>query len=103
MFARMVKGHIKPGKFDDATRLLENDVIPLLKRQHGFRDEVTFFNEGIDDGYAISFWDTKEDLDKYEREVYPEVRQRMVDIFEDQPLTMNFEVANSTWYHIHAA
>ncbi|NIP18588.1 MAG: hypothetical protein GWM87_10815 [Xanthomonadales bacterium] len=103
MFARMVKGHIKPGKLEYATRLLENDVIPLLKKQHGFRDEISFFSEGIDEGYAISFWDTKADLEKYEREVYPEVREKMVNLFDDLPMSRKFEVSNSTWYHIHAA
>ena len=103
MYVRMVKGQIKPGKYDSATRLLENDVIPLLKKQHGFRDEISFFNEGEKEGFAISFWDSKADLDKYEREVYPQVREKMVECFEDQPLARNFEVANSTWYHIHAA
>jgi hypothetical protein len=38
MYARLVKGHFKPGKFDLATRQLEDDVIPLLKKQQGFRD-----------------------------------------------------------------
>ena len=102
MYARMVKGQIKPGKLDVATRLLENDVIPLLKKQHGFRDEVTFFTEGVDEGFAISFWDTKDDLDKYEREIYPQIRDKMTGLFEDQPMARKFEVSNSTWYHIHA-
>jgi hypothetical protein len=42
MYARLVKGQLKPGYFDFATRMLENEVIPLLKKQHGFRDEITF-------------------------------------------------------------
>jgi heme-degrading monooxygenase HmoA len=99
----MVKGHIKPGKLESATRLLENDVIPLLKQQHGFRDEVSFFTEGADEGFAISFWDTKADLENYEREVYPKVRDKMRELFEDQPVARSYEVNNSTWYHIHAA
>jgi len=73
MYARLVKGQFKPGKFDFATRTLENEVIPLLKKQHGFRDEVSFFNKDMKEGYAISFWDDKSDLEKYEREVYPQV------------------------------
>jgi heme-degrading monooxygenase HmoA len=98
----MVKGHIKPGKLESATRLLEKDVIPLLKKQHGFRDEVSCFGEGADEGFAISFWDSKADLDRYEREVYPQVRDKMRDLFQDQPITHSYEVNNSTWYHIHA-
>ena len=103
MYARMVKGHVKPGKYELATRLLENDVIPLLKRQEGFRDEITFFDRDQREGFAISFWENKKALDNYERKVYPEVRTRMADAFEELPIGKDFEVANSTWYKIHAA
>ncbi len=103
MYARLVKGQFKPGYFDFATRMLENEVIPLLKKQHGFRDEITFFNEDMKEGYAISFWDEKTDLDKYEREVYPKVREKMAEAFENPPVSTDFEVSNSTWYKIHTA
>lgn len=102
MYARLVKGHFKPGKFDLATRQLEDDVIPLLKKQQGFRDEISFFNEDNKEGFAISFWDTKADLETYTRDVYPQVRDKMVDFLEDKPIARNFEVSNSTWYDIHA-
>lgn len=102
MFARVIKGHIKPGKFDLATQTLEKDVIPLLRKQKGFRDELSFFNPGLNEGYAISFWDNKDDMIRYEREVYPEVRDKMSTTFEELPEVQNFEVANSTWYQIHA-
>ncbi len=102
MYARLVKGQFKPGKFDFATRMFESDVIPLLKKQHGFRDEITFFNKDMKEAYAISFWDDKSDLEKYEREVYPRVREKMADAFEDLPVAREFEISNSTWYQIHA-
>jgi len=103
MYARLVKGNFKTGKHDLASRTLESDVIPLLKKQKGFRDELDFFNKGEKEGYSISFWDSKADLEKYEREVYPKVREKMADMFDGTPMTHNFEVANSTWYRIHAA
>lgn len=102
MYARLVKGQFKPGMFDFATRTLENDVIPLLKKQQGFRDEISFFNKDMKEGYAISFWDDKNDLEKYEREVYPKVREKMADAFEDFPVARDFEISNSTWYQIHS-
>lgn len=102
MYARLVKGHIKPEKFDLATQMLETDVIPILKKQKGFRDELSFFNRELKEGFAISFWDNKEDMIRYEREVYPEVRDKMAKTFEELPVVQNFEVGNSTWYHIHA-
>lgn len=102
MYARLVKGQIKPDKFELATQMLEKDVIPILKKQKGFRDELSFFNPQLKEGWAISFWDNKEDMTRYERDVYPEVREKMSKTFEGLPEVQNFEVANSTWYHIHA-
>lgn len=102
MYARLVKGNIKPGKINAASQLFKNDVIPLLKKQHGFRDEITCFTDGVDEGYAISFWDNKADLERYESSVYPQVRSKMADLFQGQPTAEKFEVVNSTCHHIHA-
>ena len=101
MYARLVKGQFKPDKIDFATQMLENDVIPLLKKQQGFRDEVSFFNEDMKEGYAISFWDDKADLEKYERDIYPQVKEKMAEAFENPTVATDFEISNSTWYHIH--
>ncbi len=49
MFVRQVSAHFKPGKFDLLNRRLQNDVIPLLKKQSGFRDELSFFDKEKDD------------------------------------------------------
>jgi hypothetical protein len=98
-----MKGQLKPEKFDFVTRTMEKDVIPLLKKQHGFRDELSFFARDAKEGYAISLWENKADLDKYEREIYPKVREKIADAFVKQPTAHDFEVSNSTWHKIHAA
>ena len=103
MYARMVKGQFKPDKFEFVTRTLEKDVIPLLRKQNGFKDELSFFDKNMKEGYAISFWDNKADLEKYERDVYPKVHEKMAEAFVSKPTTHDFEVSNSTWYKIHAA
>lgn len=103
MYARMVKGQFKPEKYDFVTNTLEKDVIPLLKKQQGFRDELSFFAKDLNEAYSISFWDNKSDLDRYQRDVYPTVHEKMADAFVTQPTAHEFEVSNSTWYKIHAA
>ena len=103
MYARMVKGQFKPDKFQFVTNTLENEVIPLLRKQHGFRDELSFFEKDRNEAYAISFWDNKADLEKYEREIYPQVHEKMAGAFVSAPTAHDFEVSNSTWYKIHAA
>ena len=102
MFVRQVTAHFKPGKFDLLNRRLEDDVIPMLKKQKGFRDEISFFDKNKDEAIAMSFWDTKQDAENYHRDIYPQVSKKMEDALKDTPEIQSYEVFNSTWYDIHA-
>lgn len=103
MYAQMLKGQLKPEKIDFVTQTMEKEVIPLLRKQHGFRDELSFFDRNVKEGYQISLWENKADLEKYEREVYPKVRDKISAAFVKQPVSHDYEVSNSTWHKIHAA
>jgi heme-degrading monooxygenase HmoA len=103
MFARLVTATMKPGKFDLATRKFEEKIIPELRKQHGFRDEVSFFDKERNESLAISFWDTEADVRKYEKDMYPEMIKTLSDTFEGTPKVKHFEVANATFYKIHAS
>jgi heme-degrading monooxygenase HmoA len=102
MFARLVTTHLKPGKFDLVTRKFEEKVIPRLRKQPGFRDEVSFFDADRREAVAISFWDTEADERKYDKELYPEMIKTLSDVFEGTPEVRRFEVANATMYKIRA-
>ena len=102
MFARLVTTHLKPGKFDLVTRRFEEKVIPTLRKQPGFCDEVSFFDADRGESVAISFWNTEADERKYDKELYPEILKTLSDTFEGIPEVRRFEVANSTMYKIHA-
>ena len=103
MFVRQISAQLKPGKFDLLNRKLEDEVIPLLKKQKGFRDELSFFDKKKDEAFAMSFWDTKQDAESYQRDIYPRISKKMEDAYEGTPTVRSFEVNNSTWYDIHAA
>lgn len=102
MFARLVTTHLKPDKFDLVTRKFEEKIIPTLRKQPGFRDEVSFFDPDRGESVAISFWDTEGAERKYDKEVYPEIVKTLRDTFDGTPEVRRFEVANSTMYKIHA-
>lgn len=102
MFVRQVKAHFKPEKFDMFNKRFEKEVIPMLKKQAGFRDELTFFDKDKDEVYSMSFWDTKQNAEMYARDLYPSIHKKMEDTLEDMPQVRSFEVANSTQYNIHA-
>lgn len=102
MFVRQVTTHYKPGKVDLLNQRLEKDIIPLLKKQEGFRDELSIFDEEKEEAVAMSFWDTRQDAEKYQRDIYPKVAKKLEDAIEGAPVVRQFEVNNSTWYDIHA-
>ena len=65
MFARKISIHLKSNMLSDYNRTFENEVLPLLRKQKGFKDEITLSNTGNPDVIAISFWDNKSTADAY--------------------------------------
>ena len=103
MFARRVTMHLKPNSAAEFTRRLETDVIPLLRKQQGFQDEITFVTTGGKDAFGISLWDRTEDAEAYNRGTYPEVAKLLGTVVEGIPQVETYEVSNSTFHKIPAA
>ena len=105
MFARNVSIHLKSSMLSDYTRTFENDVLPLLRKQKGFKDEITFASPGGVDVTAISLWDNKVDADAYNTNTYPQVLKTMERLIEGTPKVQTSDVVNSTFHKIavHAA
>lgn len=70
MFARNVLIHLKSNMLSDYTRTFEKDVFPLLRKQKGFKDELTLSNPGSADVIAISLWDSKANAEAYNTNTY---------------------------------
>jgi heme-degrading monooxygenase HmoA len=102
MFTRHVTMMLKPDSVAEFTRIIENEIIPLLRKQNGFRDEVTFVAPERSEAVANSFWDTKEDVEAYNRTGYQEVLKTLSKVVEGTPKVETFEVANSTFHKIAA-
>ncbi len=103
MFARRVYMHLKPNTVAELTQRLEKDVLPLLRKQKGFQDEITFVGQGGGEAFAISLWDTRESAEAYNRGTYPEVAKLLASIVEGAPQVETFDVTNSTFHKIAAA
>ena len=104
MFARTVRMQLKPNSATEFTRLLEleKEVIPLLRKQQGFKDEITFVPSGGTEAVAISLWEQKENADAYSRGAYPDVLKAMAKVVEGTPQVQTSQVSNSTWHKIAA-
>ncbi len=100
MFARNVSMRLKPNCVAEFTQTIEKEVLPLLRKQQGFRDEITFVVPDGTEAIGISLWDTKEDAESYNLGTYPEVLKALAKVIEGSPQVKNFEVANSTFHKI---
>jgi heme-degrading monooxygenase HmoA len=96
MFARNVHIQLKPNSAAQFTQTLEKEVIPLLRKQQGFQDEIDFLVPNGTEVYSISFWDSKETADAYNRAGYPEVLKTLAKVVEGTPQLQTGEVCNST-------
>lgn len=85
------------------TRTLEKEVIPVLRNQKGFRDEITFIRPEGREAVGISLWENKEAAEVYTRETFPTVLKKLDNIVEGQPEVQLYQVANSTLHRLHAA
>jgi len=103
MIARNVTMHLKANSVAEFTRTLEKEVLPLLRRQKGFQDEITFSAPGAKETVAISFWDTQENADAYSRGGYQEVVKALARVLDGTPQVQNWDVCNSTVHRIAAA
>ena len=102
MYARSVSFHLKPGRSAEFTQTLEKDVIPVLRKQKGFQDEIAFVAPGGADAVGISVWDLKENAETYACGAYPGVLKALQQVVEGTPQVQTYEVSNSTFHKIAA-
>ncbi len=103
MYTRNVSIKLKANSAPEFTRTLEKEILPLLRKQKGFKDEISFVAPERNEAVAISFWDKKESAEAYNREKYPEVLKALSRVVEGTPKVETFEVANSTSHQIAAS
>lgn len=104
MFARRVYLQLKStNNAAELTKRLETQIIPLLRKQKGFQDEIVFVGQGGKEAFGISLWDSAEDAEAYNRGAYPEIAKLLGTVIEGSPRVETFEVVNSTFHKIAAA
>jgi len=101
MFTRVVEIHTKTGKARDFNATLNEKVLPILKKQSGFVDEITLVSSTEPDRIlALSFWDTEEQAERYNREQFPTVSEIIRPLLETAPKVETFNVDTSTMHKI---
>jgi quinol monooxygenase YgiN len=95
-FTRFVECHVKPDKKDDFTHKLGNDVLPILQKQPGFVDLIGLVSENDSERIvSVSFWNSKQDADRYHREHYKRIAEMLKPSLKRDPVVDTFNV--DTW------
>src|SRR5574337_381049 len=96
MFARKVCVKLRPGRSVAFSRTLQSDILPILRSQEGFCDEISFVSGERNEAVAISLWDRADSAEAYHRETYPQVLQALEGVIDGEPQVHAFAVSNST-------
>ena len=82
MYARNVTFRIKANMQSDFTHTFESQILPLLQKQKGFKEEITLCNPGSQDAVSISLWEHKSGADDYNTRTYPEVLKALAKVID---------------------
>jgi heme-degrading monooxygenase HmoA len=103
MFVRNVSIQLKPNSITEFTATFDKEVLPSLRKQKGFREELIFATPGASFVTAISFWDTQENADLYNSSVYAEVLEKLSKFVDGTPKVRTAEILHSTFSQLTTA
>ena len=96
MFAHKLSMYLKNDGALAFKHKIEGDIIPLLRKQKGFLQEITFLYLNGREVHAFSLWESAEHAEVYNRKAYPEVVRMLASVIDGAPLVQTYEVLNST-------
>lgn len=89
--ARSVRFDIATDKNEEFHKLFKNEVLPILKKQDGFKDELLLVQD--QHVLAISVWNSGDSARKYETATYPQVDKTLRPVMSGRPTveTYNYD------------
>jgi len=92
--ARNLHVHLKDGKQKEFIELLESQILPVLRQQTGFQDQLTLLEHNR--ALVISLWDNRKNVQAYQNAVFPKMAEKLNPLLQFPPNAEIFEVATST-------
>lgn len=102
MFTRRDIMNIKPGSAAEAGRIIENEIIPPLRRQKGMRHDDTFISPLLSEVVLNSYWDLQEHAESYGRTTFPAALKALSKVLEGIPRVETFNISSSTFHRLTA-
>ena len=101
MFTRIVEVATKSGKARELSTIINDKVLPILKKQAGFVDEMLLFETtNPNRGVGLSFWKRQEDAERYHREVFPQLVESLRHFIETAPTVRSFNLEAAETFRI---
>ena len=103
MFTRVVELISESGKAKELANTINEKVVPILKKQRGFVDETVLVSDTEPTRVlGLSFWNSKEDAERYHQEQYPKIHEMLKLLLETEPNIRTFDFHTSTTHRIVA-
>ena len=102
MYMMFIDGDLKPDKKDEFLKVWSSQILPLLKKQDGFVDEILLLEDGSLKPCGLSFWRSKEQAERYRRDAFPQAKGFVEHLLSGAPTVRGFEVAASETFNIAA-
>jgi heme-degrading monooxygenase HmoA len=103
MYVRKVSMRLKSEASSEFIRKMEEETIPLLRKQKGFLDEMTLLAQSGKEVYAYSFWESSTDAENYDKNEFTRVTGMLSGVIEGALRLHTYMVANSTFHKMAAA
>jgi quinol monooxygenase YgiN len=87
--ARSVRFDIARDKNEEFHDLFRTEVLPTLKKQAGFKDELLLVKD--QHVLAISFWNDMDAARNYESTTYPQLDRKLRPLMSGQPTVETFK------------
>ncbi len=100
MFVRNVSLYLKPHAIAEFVKLMDDEIIPLLREQKGFQDAITLAVPGGREIVAVSFWEQEENAKAYTMTGYLEVLKILEQLLDGTPHVRTLDVVSSTIHKV---
>ena len=97
MFGRLVTIKLKVDSAEELVRINNDTIVPLLRKQRGFRGESLHIAPCGSEAIAKTTWTTKEDAHSYDRLCSGEIRMALAPVVEGKPMMEGFEFADAAF------
>ena len=102
MYVRIVTMNLKAGERPAYTRVIDEEVIPLLRSFTGFKDQISVVSADEKEVIGINFWERREEAEEYNRTGFPRALRLLEKCTQGKPTVKEYEVTNSTVHAVSA-